>query len=503
MSVGSAENRVSHDGNGSTVTPYQIPYRYDDPDWLIVTVTDAAGAVTTLTRGVDFFLTGDGKASAGELRTATSLPDSSTLVIARYAAAEQNLVLVPNAPLDAKVLEGALDSVVMALQDRDVSPGIAGSRALMFPVAEPDNSPNILPVAGLRKDSVPYFGKDTGTLQVLSLENLAPRILAYWGTLGITSTDVLAAISAMAPLIRFTPPTTDTLGLFGQLAIIPEHVTLNIGGTLTPDITGQVLPWKIENGKIWHSTGGVDPATLIGTPLSASVEWTGSSFVVRVYEYGQLPNPQKAWASFPGSQNNWPYPDHVTTWLPANVSGAPSITISETIAARVWVNLAQTGAAPDWQEIPNQEANDIRYGLEWVHRATNNQAVTNSATLTDSLALQKALGVGTYEIETLELLGSSAYASAGAKSRLTFTGTGTFTGYVARGNAAATTPINVAPTWGGPDNAVNSLIGGTGSSWIITRNGNLVVTAPGTLKVQFAQAAAVARNRGTLPHSWG
>jgi hypothetical protein len=135
---------------------------------------------------------------------------------------------------------------------------------------------------------------------------------------------------------------------------------------------------------------------------------------------------------------------------------------------------------------------DARYPRLILAMATAVQDVTNSSTLTPSTFLTATLEVGTYRIDTLELVGSSAFATAGSKADLEFTGTGTFAGTRWRSIATSVEPINAALSWGGSGETLNGQTVGPVHSIIISRRGNLTVTAPGTLRVRFAQNTAVA-----------
>ena len=127
------------------------------------------------------------------------------------------------------------------------------------------------------------------------------------------------------------------------------------------------------------------------------------------------------------------------------------------------------------------------------------QDVTNSATFTDSTTLQADLIAGaTYDFETLELVGSSAFATAGAQSQLAYTGTGTFYGTRFRGGASNVEPINASPSWGGSGDTVNGAANEPAKSLLIQRLGRIVTTTSGVLKVQFRQSTAVASHYARL-----
>jgi hypothetical protein len=127
--IGSILNTVSYAGNASTVTGYVIPFRFDSPTWLVVTAIAASGAETVLALGSGYGLAGDGVAASATLRTGTALAATATLRITRSAIPLQDLELENNAPLPAPALEGVLDRLCMAIQDRLGLAGIAGAMA--------------------------------------------------------------------------------------------------------------------------------------------------------------------------------------------------------------------------------------------------------------------------------------------------------------------------------------------------------------------------------------
>jgi hypothetical protein len=127
------------------------------------------------------------------------------------------------------------------------------------------------------------------------------------------------------------------------------------------------------------------------------------------------------------------------------------------------------------------------------------QDVTNSATFTDSTVLQVDLIAGaTYDFQTYELIGSSAFATAGAQSQLAYTGTGTFYGLRLRNGTSSTEPINITPSWGGSSDTVNGAANEPAKSLLVQRLGRIVTSTSGVLKVQFRQSTAVAAHYARL-----
>lgn len=172
MAVEEATNRIEYAGNNSTVTAYAVPFRFDAAAWLIVRRITNLGVVTTLTAGVDYTLTGVTTTGDGLVTTAVAVPANNTIVFSRYTPAFQTLALVSNSPLPAADLEAALDRLAMALQDRDTNGGLPFSRAIIFPVSEPDSHDNILPNPALRKGHFLYFDPTTGEMTTLDEDGL-------------------------------------------------------------------------------------------------------------------------------------------------------------------------------------------------------------------------------------------------------------------------------------------------------------------------------------------
>ena len=128
-----------------------------------------------------------------------------------------------------------------------------------------------------------------------------------------------------------------------------------------------------------------------------------------------------------------------------------------------------------------------------------NQDVTNSATFTDSTDLQVDLIAGaTYDFKTSELVGSSAFSTAGAQSQLAYTGTGTFYGVRLRAGVLNAEPINSTPSWGGSSDTVNGAVNQPNGSIFVQRFGRIVTSTSGVLKVQFRQSTAVAAQYARL-----
>lgn len=115
--IGDTTNFTEYVGNGSTVTAYAIPFRYDAAGWVVVTLRNPAGDVTNLEQVTDYTLGGTGIAANGYLTTVAAVPATHVLTIYREAPGIQSLDLAINTPLPAVSLEAQLDRIAMAAAD--------------------------------------------------------------------------------------------------------------------------------------------------------------------------------------------------------------------------------------------------------------------------------------------------------------------------------------------------------------------------------------------------
>jgi hypothetical protein len=175
MAISTGSNSIAFTGNGSTVTAYVIPFRYDDPDWLVVTRVAADSDRSVLALNTGFTLDGQ------NLRTIAAIPGTDRLEIRRNTPARQTVDSVGPVQSYATAVEAQLDRTTMALQDAALGVRVDLDRALSFPVDEPDDSPKVLPTPSARKDTVIFFDQGTGELRVLNMDALAMRLLVILG----------------------------------------------------------------------------------------------------------------------------------------------------------------------------------------------------------------------------------------------------------------------------------------------------------------------------------
>lgn len=169
MALQNDNSRISYLGNGSTTTPYTVPFYFFEEADLQVYLTDPTGAVSKLTLGSNYTVTGAGNPNGGAIRTAVAYSGSNRISIAREVAAVQTTVYEENDKFPAKTHERALDRVTMLAQQitRNVK------RAFRFGDSQSDLAPieAVIPntLAGIDGDNQPKLYTIDQLLTLLSL----------------------------------------------------------------------------------------------------------------------------------------------------------------------------------------------------------------------------------------------------------------------------------------------------------------------------------------------
>lgn len=129
MTVSSATNRVSYNGNGST-TVFAYTFKIFDQDDLTVIIRSASGTETVKTITTHYTVSGVGNAGGGNVTMLTAPASGETLVVIREQDLIQELDIVPNDPFPAESVETALDKLTFIVQqhDEELSRAIKASR---------------------------------------------------------------------------------------------------------------------------------------------------------------------------------------------------------------------------------------------------------------------------------------------------------------------------------------------------------------------------------------
>ena len=152
MTLTSTVNRVSYDGDGSTVD-FPIPYAFLDANDLEVIERDlTTGAETTKSLNNEFTVSG-GMGATGSVSAMLAPPAGVSWTIVRRTQRFQSIDYTDNDPFPAATHESGLDRVTMIVQDA------AGDldRALRFPVTDSATIPGEIPNSGLRANKFLAF----------------------------------------------------------------------------------------------------------------------------------------------------------------------------------------------------------------------------------------------------------------------------------------------------------------------------------------------------------
>ena len=118
MTVSSATNKVSYNGNGST-TVFAYGFKIFDEDDLTVIIRNASGGETTKTITTHYTVSGVGAASGGNVTMGTAPASGESLTIIREQPLTQGLDLVPNDPFPATLVEDTLDKITFMVHQHE------------------------------------------------------------------------------------------------------------------------------------------------------------------------------------------------------------------------------------------------------------------------------------------------------------------------------------------------------------------------------------------------
>ena len=129
MTVSSATNKVSYNGNGSQ-TVFAYGFKIFDQDDLTVIIRNASGGETTKTITTHYTVSGVGAASGGNVTMGTAPASGESITIIREQPLTQGLDLVANDPFPAASFEDQLDKLTFMVQQHqeELNRSIKGSK---------------------------------------------------------------------------------------------------------------------------------------------------------------------------------------------------------------------------------------------------------------------------------------------------------------------------------------------------------------------------------------
>ena len=129
MTVSSATNKVSYNGNGSQ-TVFAYGFKIFDQDDLTVIIRNASGGETTKTITTHYTVSGVGAASGGNVTMGTAPASGESITIIREQPLTQGLDLVANDPFPAASFEDQLDKLTFMVQQHqeELNRSVKGSK---------------------------------------------------------------------------------------------------------------------------------------------------------------------------------------------------------------------------------------------------------------------------------------------------------------------------------------------------------------------------------------
>lgn len=175
MAVVTENNQVKYVGNGSTSTPYVIPFMFFENAHIVVYVDGVQLG------GGDFTVSGAGDEEGGSFTTTAAYTSEQQVTVARLVPFTQPFDYSEGGRLPAKTLEKNFDWLTMAIQQLIGDQSKLLNRSLRFPIVEPSANNTELPTPAARKDTVIYFNQTTGVLETIRIDQLAQRMLVILG----------------------------------------------------------------------------------------------------------------------------------------------------------------------------------------------------------------------------------------------------------------------------------------------------------------------------------
>lgn len=273
MTIVSTTVSISYAGDGSS-TSFSVPFIFFGPDEIGVYAQTAAGVQTTLTRGVDYSVTG-GSGSTGSIVMNVAPASGSTLIIRRRTARTQQVDYTDYDPFPAGTHEGAVDRLTAQTQETDESI----NRTIRKPFGTA--TINALPVG-------------TGYGQFLSFDVSGNPIYATPASSGVAVSSAMQPLLAAASLPAFWALTGEIQGYsttYGQFRLVGPT---NYGVILKNDDTAfyilatasgaKMAGWTtLRPYKFFLSTGAVSiDETGAGTTFGGKV--TASGTVATAFE---------------------------------------------------------------------------------------------------------------------------------------------------------------------------------------------------------------------------
>jgi len=160
--VTSSTTSVTYDPSTAT-TEFSVTFPFQDADQLtVVRITEATGAETTLTNGINYTVALPAGTANGSVTLTSSIGAGFQLRITRSTDVTQEVSFIGQGSYSAYLHEYALDKLTMLIQETRASTGVSGDDAVSDHVGESDPHSQYALLAGRGSGQVLYGGQNSG-----------------------------------------------------------------------------------------------------------------------------------------------------------------------------------------------------------------------------------------------------------------------------------------------------------------------------------------------------
>ena len=239
---------ISYVGNGSTATPYTVPFYFFTNQDIVVVVRDNNDVETVQTLNTDYTVTGAGNVSGGEILTTWAVPSSSRVSISRVIEATQLTSYEEADAFPAKSHERALDKLTMLVQQALRGAG-GGPTDVGHIFRLTESSAGITPVSQVNDTTLGIDAMGHAVLRTTE------EMVGWLGTIGtVWLNDAERA---------------NTAGAYaGQMGVQKDNKTIYIANSTSP---GDWVPFLLGTGVVAATTGTPE---LMARPAGALVGTT-------------------------------------------------------------------------------------------------------------------------------------------------------------------------------------------------------------------------------------
>jgi hypothetical protein len=281
MPVASETSRIQYSGNGSSVTPYSVPFYFLNTVDIKVVLADASGTETLLTETTHYALMDAGNPTGGSLTTVAAYDNTHTLTIYREPQQTQSAEFQSTGALPADTLTRGLDRLTMLVQSLGRKLGRcfrlndkAGDVAALSEAARANT------VFGFDVGGDPVLRDRTTLLSLLSLEgSMQNAPTAFWANSGeraLKVPDFVGQLGVQLDTSAVYRSTGTSAGNWAVLSMTGMAGQLALGNVPDALVTYAKLQNVAASQRVLgRNSGGAGVAEEVS--LSQLLDWVGSA----------------------------------------------------------------------------------------------------------------------------------------------------------------------------------------------------------------------------------